>query len=543
MNTQIYKNGRIFTCNESAPFADAMIVKEGRILWIGQENDMPPCTGSVTDLKEKRVIPGFVDAHMHPVMLANLMKKISAMPPAVHSIEDLIREIKNCRSRRKAGEWIEGWGYDEREFSENRSLTRYDLDRGCEDSPVSVMRTCAHILCVNSLALKLAGIDRNTPDPPGGEIERDALGEPTGVLKENARNLIVPLLPAESLETQAQNLKELGDLLASQGVTSVCDMGSLEGQDNLPVYEQAVPLGFHQRAGLYMMWDDVSSQSGITFPLEKTDRDQQIFLAGLKIIGDGSVSGRTAWMDEPYQNGAPDDCGISVCSDELLESALSFCRQNRCQLSVHAMGTRTISRMIDRVIQEKPWTDSAIPHLRLEHVTLPSPDSIRKAAEHHLVFVTQPVFMYAEASSYLANLGPERTKTCYPIRNILDQGVRTAFSTDAPATFWAVPSDPFPGLKEAVTRRSFRGVDLGISQAVTIEEAICLYTREAAFAAGFPDTGILAKGFHADFLILDRDILSVPAEEIDRVQVLETFINGECIYQKNKKFKLTENLL
>ena len=204
----IFINGKIFTSDDRLPYADSMVVEAGRIVWIGTGADMPkeyaeliagqPHTedgcSSVTDLKGRRVIPGFVDAHMHPVMLADFRRKITAMPPEINSIEDLVEAVRKRREQQKAGEWIEGWGYDEQGLLEKRSPTRYDLDRGCSDSPVSIMRTCAHIRCVNSMALKLAGIDRNTPDPPGGEIERDENGEPTGVLKENARNLIVPLM-------------------------------------------------------------------------------------------------------------------------------------------------------------------------------------------------------------------------------------------------------------------------------------------------------------------------------------------------------------
>ena len=200
MNTTTFINGKIFTSDSAAPYADSMIVEDGRITWIGTQADLPDTRGAVTDLGGRRVIPGFVDAHMHPVMLADYRKKITIMPPEINSIEELVNAIRRRREEQGPGEWIEGWGYDEQGLLEKRSPNRYDLDRGCSDAPVSLMRTCAHIRCVNSMALKLAGIDRNTPDPPGGEIERDENGEPTGVLKENARNLLAPLLPLESVD-------------------------------------------------------------------------------------------------------------------------------------------------------------------------------------------------------------------------------------------------------------------------------------------------------------------------------------------------------
>ena len=530
----VFVNGKIFTSNPRMPYGDSLVIKDGRILWIGRRKEMPEefqKAGETVDFCGRRVIPGFVDAHMHPVMLADLRRKITVMPPEVNSIEALIQAIKVKRQQQKAGEWIEGWGYDESGLLEKRSPTRYDLDLGCSDSPVSIMRTCAHIRCVNSVALKLAGIDRNTPDPPGGEIERDAEGEPTGVLKEKASTLFGALLPEESVESRRDHLLELGDLLLSQGITAICDMGDLDGLDNLPVYEAALKKGFRQRTGVYYLWDFFADKESFQILPEMMDRERQLFVAGLKLIGDGSISGRTAWMSRPYL-GSDREYGISVCSDELLDQAIEYCREHHCQLAIHAMGGKAIDRMINRVCREKKWTPEGIPYVRMEHVTDPSRESIRKAAEHGISFVTQPIFQYAESASYLANLGPEWMKECYPVRTILEEGAELGFSTDEPATFWSNPSDPFPGLKQAVTRISASGVDCGQDQAVGIETAVRLYTDGSARAAGFSHIGMLAPGYHGDFIVLNRDILTIPSQEIDTLQVMETYLDGQCVYRR-----------
>ena len=311
----LFINGKIFTSDPQNSWAEAMLVRGGQILWAGRREDMPYAEGTVTDFRGRTVIPGFVDAHMHPVMLADSRKQIVIMPPLIRSLHDLAQAIRRRRREQGPGLWIEGWGYDEQALKEKRPPSRYDLDAGCSDAPVSITRTCAHICCVNSMALRLAGIDRNTPDPPGGEIERDENGEPTGILRGNARNLITPFIPAVSRKNQVENLLELGELLASQGITAICDMGSLDGSDSMPVYEEAVRRGVGQRIGIYYMWDFYAEHPEDLHGLEgRTDRRGQIFTAGLKLIGDGSVSGRTAWMDRPYQNSA-DDCGFPVCSD------------------------------------------------------------------------------------------------------------------------------------------------------------------------------------------------------------------------------------
>ena len=527
----IFVNGKFFTADDANPYADSMIVTNGIISWIGRQADCPAKEGTFIDLKEKRIIPGFVDSHMHPVMLADFRKKITIMPPAIQSIEDLIKAIQDCREKQGPGKWIEGWGYDEQGFSEKRSPNRYDLDRGCSDSPVSIMRNCAHIRCVNSKALEIAGIDRNTPDPQGGEIERDENGEPTGVLKENARNLLAPFLPVEEEEQKVQNLLDLGRLLNSQGITAICDMGNLDPSDNIPIYEKAARQGFAQRVGVYYMWDFFADNPAFDIPAEVMDKDRQIFAAGLKLIGDGSISGRTAWMNRPYQ-GSQEEYGISVCSDALMESAIAFCKSHHCQLSMHAMGARAISRMVDRASQEPKWTSDETPYVRVEHVTDPTEDSIQKAAKHGIAFVTQPIFTYAESASYRKNLGLDWLRQCYPVRHILDRKVALAFSTDAPATFWANPSDPFPGLKEAVTRKAYDGTDCGAEQAIDIETAVKLYTRESAFAAGFHNLGMLKAGYHADFAVLSEDLLQINPERIDEICVEQTYIDGKCVYQR-----------
>ena len=437
-----FVNGRIFTSNDQMPEAEAMTVEDGRILMVGKEEDLPEDRGTVVDLQGRRVIPGFVDAHMHPVMLADCRKKITVMPPEICSIEDLVQAIRKRRREQAPGQWIEGWGYDEQGFEEKRSPNRYDLDRGCSDAPVALLRNCAHIRCVNSVALKIAGIDRNTPDPPGGEIERDENGEPTGVLKETARNLIAPFLPMETEEEKVRNLLELGELLSSQGITAVCDMGNLDSSDNFPIYEAAVRKGFCQRAGVYYMWDFFADDGAFSIPAEHLDRNRNIFAAGLKLIGDGSISGKTAWMRQPYQDSG-DNCGISVCTDELMESAISFCKKNRCQLSMHAMGGRAIERMVDRASEEESWTEPWVPYVRVEHVTDPSEESMEKAAAHGISFVTQPIFLYAESASYLANLGTERIRECYPVRTMLEKGVTLGYSTDAPGHVLVCPFRSF----------------------------------------------------------------------------------------------------
>ena len=167
-------------------------------------------------------------------------------------------------------------------------------------------------------------------------------------------------------------------------------MGNLDPSDSYDTYMAAVKKGFCQKVGVYYMWEFFADDPKFQIPESRFDRSQQIFAAGLKLIGDGSVSGRTAWMNEPYLDS--DECGFPVCSDELMESAIAYCKEHHCQLSMHAMGGHAIDRIVDRVYPEEKWTEGDVPHLRMEHWTEPSESAIRKSAEKGLAVATQPIF-------------------------------------------------------------------------------------------------------------------------------------------------------
>lgn len=530
MSCKAFKNGKIFTSNKDMPYAESFIVENGIIAWIGSEKDMPPIDCEKVDLQGRSVIPGFVDSHMHPVILADCAQKISCLPPVVRSIEELIAAIKEEAKIKKHGEWIQGWGYDEEKFAEHRAPNRWDLDKASIDHPIELLRSCSHVRSVNSKALELAGITKDTPDPYGGEIDRDENGEPTGILRENARHLIGEILPEKSREQQVLGLVKLGELLLSQGIVAVADMGNLDSVDYYDYYTEAAENGFKQELGMFYIWDLIRKNPDFKWDKERADRSRQIHMNGIKIIADGSVGGRTAWMSQPYR-GTTDEYGISVCTDEEIDSAMDFCKKNECQLSFHAMGMRTIDRILKRTYLEKPWVEG-LPHIRIEHVTDPSEESIKKAADNKIAFVTQSIFMYSEIESYMNNLGPEWIERIYPIQHMLDSGVKVALSTDAPATSWAVPSDPFPNIKCAVTRYAYDGTDCGRNNCIDIKSAIEMYTREGAEIAGFEKLGQLRVGHKGSFVILSEDIFNVDTEDIDNVYVEETYINGERVYMK-----------
>ena len=522
-------NGKIFTANPEQPFASTMIVRDGSIAWIGEESDLENIDGDCVDLKGQRVLPGLIDAHLHPLWLANASTQIACTPPFVNSIADLIEQIRNSCKANETGKWIEGWGYDEGKLSEGRTPTRRDLDEASADIPIFISRTCTHIAVVNSKALELAGITRDTPDPPGGKIDRDLNGEPTGILRENAKDLVYRIMPAKSLEENAASLAELSTFLLSHGITAITDLSSrTEPMDYLEMYQTAVKKGLKQRTVLYNLWEDLKDKP-LLVP-DKINRENQIHIGGIKLFSDGSVSGKTAWVNPSFL-GEEENFGIQTTTKEELLAAAKAAEQNDIQLVVHAMGEQAIELIIDTFYGKKGWLTDG-PSIRIEHAAMPTPQAILRATETGIGFVTQPIFVFAEIESYHKNLGSERTKETYPIPALLEAGIKVAFSSDAPATAWADPVNPFVGIKSAVTRVAYNGADTGQKQRIDVITAIMLYTKAAQEITRIPYVGQLSVGNYADFIVLNQDILEISNDKIDTVLVKETYMAGNIVFQR-----------
>ncbi|WP_419022875.1 amidohydrolase [Emergencia sp.] len=528
----VYTNGKIFTADDEGLYADSMALQDGKIVWIGKGEALDLAGEDVIDLQGRTVLPGLIDSHMHPIMVAANLKQIVCLPPYIHSIEELTQAVRKVRQEQGPDRWILGWGYDEGKLQEGRTPTRYDLDAGASDVPVCIIRSCGHIRCVNSKALALGGIDENTVCPEGGRIVRDDRGVPTGVLEENARDLLAQYMPAEEEADIIENLTNLSEHLLSEGITAIADMGNMDDRDYFDIYENARKKGFAQRVGVFYMWDQFRHKPEFHFVQQRLSGEIPTRVCGIKIIADGGISGRTAWVNQPYLAGSGAEYGVSTCTEEDITSAIAFCKENKAQLSIHAMGQNSIDMAVNLIAEEEDWLDDRLPHARIEHASMPTENALAKSAAADIAFVTQPVFLYAEIERYLENLGIQWLQSTFPFREILRRGIRLAFSTDAPATPLADATNPFLCVETAVTRKAGDGTDCGRENAVDLETALKLYTREGAYVMGFADIGMLKKDYRADFIVLDRDIFSVPEQEIHLVQVAETYMDGELRYQK-----------
>ena len=525
----LYINGKIFTSDDSTPFVEAMAVKDGKILWTGKtaEASIGEAAGLV-DLEGRCVVPGFIDSHQHCLKMANSQNSLLVLPPNINSIEELIEAVARVREEQGPQIPVYGWGYEEGKLKELRTPTKDDLDKAVTDVPVIIFRTCGHVCTVNSKALELLNITSETPDPVGGKIGRDESGQPNGILYENSATHAKVLLPVLTAEDTANNLVSYGHLLASQGVTTVSDMGGEHGLDYNTAFTKAIEQGFKTKVGFYYRWDLAKDDPDFIIDEATQKPENQIRMCGIKLLGDGSVGGKTAWFHEPYPG--TENHGAPVCTDEEIEEAMAFCREHQCQLSVHAIGDKAIDRCLDHFCGEPTWTPAPVPTFRIEHAGTATPEAVRKAVNSGVAFNGQPIFLYAEITSHVGSLGLERTRKCYPMKSWMEAGLQCCISTDSPATSWVTPTDPMVSLKAATTRIAWDGTDCGQDEVISLEDAIKLYTRESAIVLGFTNTGVLAPGYCADFVILDRDIFNLPCDQLDQVKVQETYINGERVY-------------
>lgn len=526
----LYKNAKIFTSDKENLFANAMIIEDEKVVWVGDfdalKNDEKILT--CKDLKGKLVLPAFIDSHTHPVFASYLNNQVCALPPNVNSIKELIAKMKE--NMKPSDKLIESWGYDEAKFEEKRMPNRYDLDEVSKDLPVIATRACVHIISVNSKVLQMAGITKDTPDPKGGEIERDEFGEPTGVLKETGgRELVFSKMPQKSLDEIATNVKNLGNFLLSYGITGLSEMyAKTYPFMYIDIYKRARELGYKQRTYIYQDWAEWVKNPPI---IKKEETCGDIRLIGIKIIGDGSVSGRTAWTKEHYL-GDEKAVGFPTADMYMYESAYEFAKKNNLKISSHAMGDKTIDRAVDFFKDKPSWT--SIPSVTIEHITMLNQRHINECKKANIALNTQPIFLYAEIESYTKNLGDERTNQTYIINDILKNNILLAISSDAPATAWYDFYNPFIGLQAAVTRTSYNGYVHGKEQCISLEDAVICYTLNAALVLGEDKVGMLKSGYEADFIVLDEDIFSIEKQNIINTKVLQTYQKGKLVYERSE---------
>jgi hypothetical protein len=528
-------NGNVITMDDEHSRAQAVLAVNGVITKVGTNDEIRTLIDGETevmDLKGKTVVPGFIDCHAHPMGFGQGLERVDCRTPPTHSIREMVEKIRLAAAEKPPGAWIVGNGYDDFKLEEKRHPNRWDLDEAAPNNPVIVTRMCGHVTVANSYALKLAGINKETKDPEGGRIDRDpATGEPTGVLRGPAQGLLRGLRPPPTMEDLRKAINLAAKEFVARGVTSVSDAG-VGGADTVKAYlaairEDGMPLRIN------MMMSLTTLQELAKLGLSTGFGDAKIRIGAIKIVLDGSSTGRTAAVSEPYLD-TPGNTGILYMSLEDLNKGVLEAHRAGFQVGIHAIGDRAIVAVLDAyeaALKELPRKDH---RHRIEHCGINSPRIVARIKELGVVPVPQPIFLYGEGESYRAGLGEERVKWAYPMRSWLEAGIRVPMSSDCPATSGAELISPLLGIYVAVTRKTDADRELGPEQKIAVYDGLKAYTLNSAYAC-FEEgaKGSIEPGKLADFAVLAEDPLSVPPEKIKDISVDATIIDGKVVYKKS----------
>lgn len=524
--TMYYTAAKVFTATDETTTATAFAVDGETFSWVGEAGDVP-AGADVVDLGDVTVLPGMVDVHTHASYIAEIAAAVPCTVPVVRDIPSMIEALKQHPNAGGQG-WIDGWGYDESKLAEHRTPTRHDLDLVSTTQPVHVMRSDCHSGICNTRALEIAGISAKTPDPEHGRFGRDEDGVPNGVLVEHGANqAILRAKGGAGLEADVRELVATNRHFLERGLVGVTDMYCVPGTyDHRDLFSRAEAAGFLPRVRFY--YDFATVQESTVAPILPEDLEGRVALAGLKLFADGSMSNRTAWLRDPYP-GTDDQFGMPTAPARSLRGALGLAREHGLQIAVHAMGDRALEEVIAFFEDVEPWLEErGVPSVRLEHATLLDPGLMGRmgAARMHFGVASNIDFFFAEHDSFRQNLTDEQYARAYMVKDLYERVPDCALTSDCPATTWADPDDPFVSMQAAVERRAYNGVPIVPEQAITIGQAILLYTSRAARLVDFPGLGQIAPGFEASFVTLDQDVLSVPSDRICRTQVTATWVRG-----------------
>ena len=540
--------GNVITINPRWPRAEAIAIRGGKLIFVGKQDRAREFIGSKTevwDLKGATVVPGFNDAHTHTLLFGlNLLRTIDLTE--VRSIDEIVHAVRERTQAQTAGTWILGFGYNHNELKEKRHPTRRDLDAAAPNHPVSLKHCAYHMQAINSKALALAGITRETLDPGSGKIGRDeATNEPTGVLYElPAIDLVERVIPKPSREELRSALKEANRRMIAEGITSATDAtgaGLIDVPSQITAFREAVAKGdLTVRHSLGIWSEGVVDFTRIHEGAEKIGQgmkrlgvrpgqgDERLRFGPLKIVADGALTTATAATYEPYgADPSHQSRGMLLIDPLELRALVGAAVKRGWQVSIHSIGDRAIDAALDAIEKACEVPKGKCRH-RIDHCTITTETILKRMNKLRVMAILQPGFIWELGDGWIRQLGPDRAMRVKPFRTILDNGIVAAFSSDRPVIKNAAP---LIGIHTAVNEKTMTGQIFAQRESISPEEALRCYTLHGAYAT-FEENmkGSIQKGKLADLAVLSDDPTRVPSEEIKDIKVRATIIEGQVVY-------------
>jgi len=528
----IITNANVYTVDKNLPHAEAVAIIGTRIVAVGSAADIDQWRGTTTkviDAGGKLLLPGFNDAHVHfidgGIQLDSVDLRNAASP------EEFTHKIAERAKITAQGEWITGGDWDEEKWNPPHLPTRDLIDSVTPSTPVWVCRYDGHECLANSYALKLAGVTEKTPNPAGGEIVKDAAGNPTGVMKDAAQNLVDQKIPPISHERRYRAAKRALAYAARLGVTSVQTMSA--DYEDIRVYSELAEKG-ELTARIYAAPLLETWQQQAKIGIRRAWGSSYLRIGAMKAFADGSLGSTTAYFFKPY-NDAPNTRGL--LSDEMhplnkMRDRMMKADNAGLQLCIHAIGDQAISIILDMFGDVAKAHGQADRRFRIEHAQHIAPKDFDRFASLHVIASVQPYHAIDDGRWAERRIGPERIKTTYAFRTLLDKGVTLALGTD-----WTVaPLDPMKTLYAAVTRATLDGKNRNgwvPEQKIKLSEAVEAYTMGSAYAE-FQETekGSITPGKMADLVLLGDDIFQIEPAKIADVQVDLTMVGGKVVWER-----------
>jgi hypothetical protein len=528
----IVTNARIWTVDKTHPRAEAVAVIGDRIVAVGTSAEMDAWRGAntrVLDARGKLLLPGFNDAHVHFTPGGMQLDQVDLRDAATP--EEFARRIGERATTAPSGEWVLGGDWDEQKWTPAALPTKALIDALTPATPVFVNRYDGHESLANSVALKLAGVTAKTPDPPGGTIVRDAQGNPTGLLKDAAQDFVWKVVPPASHERRLRAVRRALAYAATLGVTSVQDMGP--SYDDVAIYSELAEKD-ELTSRIYAVPPLSGWQDQARIGIRRAFGSSYLRLGGLKSFADGSLGSTTAYFFQPYTD-APNTRGllaedmqpVSKERDRMLKGDAAG-----LQLCTHAIGDQAISIVLDLYQELEKAHGPADRRLRIEHAQHIAPKDFARFAQLRVIASVQPYHAIDDGRWAERRIGPERLKTTYAFRTLLDHGVRLALGTD-----WSVaPLNPMLTIYAAVTRATLDGKNPDgwvPEQKLTVAEAVEAYTMGSAYAEFQENSkGSITPGKLADMVLLSDQIFSIKPAAIRDVTVETTIVGGKIVYTK-----------